>query len=41
MSFQSAMRQFNKLFATAVLILVFVLFVLLIFGLFNVGGMLG
>jgi hypothetical protein len=41
MTINTILRNFHKLFATLVIILVFVLFVLTIFGIFEVGAMLG
>jgi hypothetical protein len=41
MSLHSILRTFNKIFATLVIVGVFVLFVLTIFGVFELGAVLG
>ena len=41
MAYRSMMARFNKIFATVILIGVFVLFVVVIFGVFNIGAVLG
>jgi hypothetical protein len=41
MTINSILRNFHKLFATGVIVGVFVLFVLVIFGIFEVGAVLG
>jgi hypothetical protein len=41
MSYRAVMHKFNQLFATVVLVGAFVLFVMVIFGVFNLGAVLG
>ena len=41
MSYRAVMHKFNQLFASVILIGVFVLFVVVIFGVFNIGAVLG
>jgi hypothetical protein len=41
MSINTILRNFQKIFATLVIVGVFVLFVLTIFGIFEVGAVLG
>jgi hypothetical protein len=41
MTYRRVMDSFNKIFATAILVGAFVLFVMVIFGVFNLGAVLG